>query len=308
MSHMHEMDLQAVDLNLLKLLDALLKERSVTQAGVRLGLTQPAASRALGRLRRLLADRIVVRTPKGLEFTPRAAALAQPVARLLAEAAAIVAPAAFNPATARGRISIASLDHMALTMLPSVNASVERYAPGLDLDVPPSRSDNVELVANGTAGIALGMFGDDALPAGFYRRRLYDETLVGIVRHAHPVLSTGLTLERFAGLSHVLVTIVGRGGATVDAALARQGLRRRIAMRLPHFLVAPAVVARSDMIAMLPRRLAQYAAQSTPVALVELPVDVPPFTLSMIWHERTHDDPAHAWVRQQIVDLARDLE
>ncbi|UTP25862.1 LysR family transcriptional regulator [Burkholderia sp. FXe9] len=129
MSSMHEVDLRAVDLNLLKLLDALLKERSVTRAGVRLGLTQPAASRALGRLRTLLDDRVVVRTPKGLEFTPRAASLALRVSRVLAEAASIVAPAEFDPATARGEFSIASLDHMALTLIPDVNARLEQRAP-----------------------------------------------------------------------------------------------------------------------------------------------------------------------------------
>lgn len=305
MSSMHELDLRSVDLNLLKLLDALLKERSVTRAGMRLGLTQPAASRALGRLRTLLDDRVVVRTPKGLEFTPRAASLALRVSRVLAEAASIVAPERFDPATARGQFSIASLDHMALTLIPDVNARLEQRAPGLNLEVPPSRGNNVELVADGTAGIALGAFDDDALPAGFYRRKLYDDSLACIVRTGHPILSARLTPRRFAALSHVLVTIGGRGGSLIDAALERHGLRRRIAMRLPHFLVAPMVVAKSDMALVLPRRLAQHVALSMPVTLVELPVEVPPFALSMIWHERTHDDPAHAWLRAQIADIAQ---
>ncbi|WP_244113948.1 LysR family transcriptional regulator [Burkholderia cenocepacia] len=307
MSNMHEADLRSVDLNLLKLLDALLKERSVTRAGMRLGLTQPAASRALGRLRTLLHDRVVVRTPKGLEFTPRAASLAQRVSRVLTEAAGIVAPAVFDPATARGLFSIASLDHMALTLIPDVNARLERSAPGLDLDVPPSRSNNVELVTDGTAGIALGVFDDDTLPAGIYRRKLYDDNLVCIVRNGHPALSARLTPKRFAALSHVLVTIGGRGGELVDAALARQGLPRRIAMRLPHFLVAPMVVAKSDMTLVLPQRLARHVALSMPVTLVKLPVEVPSFSPSMIWHERTHDDPAHGWLRQQIVEVAREM-
>ncbi|WGY71701.1 LysR family transcriptional regulator [Burkholderia cepacia] len=304
---MHQVDLRAVDLNLLKLLDALLQERSVTRAGMRLGLTQPAASRALGRLRALLDDRVVVRTPKGLEFTPRAASLALRVSRVLTDAAGIVAPAVFDPATARGQFSIASLDHMALTLIPDVNARLEQRAPGMDLNVPPSRGNNVELVTDGTAGVALGVFDDDTLPAGIYRRKLYDDDLVCIVRNGHPALSARLTAKRFAALSHVLVTIGGRGGELVDAALARQGLHRRIAMRLPHFLVAPMVVAKSDMTLVLPRRLARHVALSMPVTLVKLPVDVPSFALSMIWHERTHDDPAHAWLRQQIADVAREM-
>ncbi|KVK98716.1 LysR family transcriptional regulator [Burkholderia cepacia] len=305
---MHEVDLRAVDLNLLKLLDALLKERSVTRAGVRLGLTQPAASRALGRLRTLLDDRVVVRTPKGLEFTPRAASLALRVSHVLAEAASIVAPAEFDPANARGEFSIASLDHMALTLIPDVNARLEQRAPGMDLAVPPSRGNNVDRVADGTAGIALGAFDDDTLPAGIYRRKLYDDSLVCIVRNGHPALSSRLTPKRFAALSHVLVTIGGRGGEQVDAALARQGLHRRIAMRLPHFLVAPMVVAKSDMTVVLPRRLAQHVAQSMPVTLAELPVEVAPFALTMIWHERTHDDPAYGWLRRQIAEIAQEME
>lgn len=308
MSNMHETDLASVDLNLLKMFDALIKERSVTRAGLRLGLTQPAASRALGRLRSLLDDRIVVRTPKGLEFTPRASTLALPVARLLAEVASIVAPARFDPASAQGKFSIASIDHMALMMIPSIAARLERDAPCLDLEIPSPRGDNVELVACGDASIALGVFRDDALSAGFYRRRLYDEDLVCIVRREHPVLSQGLTLERFVALSHVLVTINGRGEAMVDAALAQQGLRRRIAMRLPHFLVAPAIVAESDMVLALPRRLACRVALSAPVVLAELPVQVAPFSVSMIWHERTHEDPAHHWLRQQIADIAQNME
>jgi DNA-binding transcriptional LysR family regulator len=304
---MHEVDLRAVDLNLLKLLDALLKERSVTRAGMRLGLTQPAASRALSRLRALLDDRVVVRTPKGLEFTPRAAALGARVSRVLSEAASIVAPAVFDPATARGRFSIACLDHMALTLIPDVNARLERYAPGLDLDVPPSRGNNVELVTNGTAGVALGVFDDDTLPAGIYRRKLHDDHLVCLLRNGHPALSARLTPKRFAALSHVLVTIDGRGGERVDAALAQHGLHRRIAMRLPHFLVAPMVVAKSDMALVLPYRLARHVALAMPVTLVKLPVEAPHFVQSMIWHERTHDDPAHGWLRQQIAEAARPI-
>ncbi|WP_235212724.1 LysR family transcriptional regulator [Burkholderia paludis] len=308
MSSMHEVDLRTVDLNLLKLLDALLTERSVTRAGVRLGLTQPAASRALGRLRTLLDDRVVVRTPKGLEFTPRAASLALRVSRVLAEAASIVAPAIFDPAGARGQFSIASLDHLALTLIPDVNARLSRRAPGMDLEVPPSRGNNAALVTDGTAGIALGAFDDDTLPAGIYRRKLYDDSLACIVRNGHPALSARLTPKRFAALSHVLVTIGGRGGERVDAALARQGLQRRIAMRLPHFLAAPMVVAKSDMTLVLPQRLARHVALSMPVALVKLPVEVPSFTVSMIWHERTHDDPAHRWLRQQVVEVAQEME
>ncbi|WP_034851913.1 LysR family transcriptional regulator [Inquilinus limosus] len=300
---MREVDLAGVDLNLLKLLDALLQERSVTRAGLRLGLSQPAASRALGRLRRLLADRIVVRTPKGLELTPRAAALAEPVARLLESARAIVAPTDFDPATARGRVTIAGVDYTTLLVMPALVSRLSRLAPGLDIEIPPPAGDHVGLIAADAADLALGVY--DALPAGFFRRALYEEDLVCAVRRGHPVIAAGLTLERFAALSHLLVIVTGRGEAPVDVALARRGLTRRVAMRLPHFIAAPMLVAESDMILSLPRRLARRIAATAPIEILELPLEIGPLTVSMIWHERRQDDPAHAWLRRQLAEAAR---
>jgi len=299
---MHPTNLGVVDLNLLKLLDALLKERSVTQAGHRLGLSQPAASRGLGRLRRLLHDPLMVRTPKGLEPTPRALALEASLARFLTEASNIVNPARFDPAQAQGRLTLASIDHMTLMVLPHLVARLEHLAPGLDVEVRSGFGDNIDLVARADAGLAIGVFKDDDLPAGFFRRPLYDEDLVCLVRQGHPVLQQTWDAQRFAALSHVLVSITGRGEAMIDTALARQGLKRRVAVRLPYFLAAPMLVAESDKVLSLPRRLAQHMAQRLPLTLLELPVPAEPFTLSMIWHERTHSDPAHGWLRQQVVE------
>ncbi|MBW8727979.1 MAG: LysR family transcriptional regulator [Inquilinus limosus] len=303
---MREVDLTRVDLNLLKLLDALLRDRSVTRAGQRLGLSQPAASRALGRLRRLLADRLVVRTSQGLEPTPRAVALAEPVARLLEGARAIVAPAAFDPATARGKIVIGSVDYMTLLVMPPLVSRLSRLAPGLDLEIPALVGNHVELIARDAADLALGIYDD--LPAGFFRRLLYDEDLVCVVRQGHPVAEGHLTLERFVALSHLALVVTGRGEAPVDIALARLGLSRRVAMRLPHFLVAPMLVAGSDMVLSLPRRLARVAATMVPLAVLELPLQLDPFPMSMIWHERRQDDPAHAWLRRQVVEAVRESD
>jgi len=303
---MREVDLRSVDLNLLKFLGVLLKERSVTRAGARLGLSQPAASRALGRLRTLLEDRVVVRTPKGLEPTPRSLALAPIVARLLEDVRNIVAPAEFDPATARRHFTIASIDHMALMMMPGLVARLEQAAPDVTLEIPTPRGNNVEAVARGEADVALGVFADDRLSAGFYRRKLYDEDLVCLVRRGHPILSVELTPERFAALSHVLVTITGQGEALVDTALARLGMRRKVAVRLPHFLVAPMIVAASHLVLTLPRRLAARMTSAAPLELMALPLDMDAVSPSMIWHERTHDDPAHAWLRRQIMEVAQE--
>lgn len=298
---MRQVDLSAVDLNLLKLFDALVRERSVTQAGLRLGLSQPAASRALGRLRRMLGDRLLVRGKAGLELTPRGELLAGPVARLLDDARGIVAPAVFDPATATGRITIAAHDHLGLLVLAGLAARFERHAPALGLQIAQPAGDNVRLVEQGGADLALGMF--DSVPGSLHRRGLYTDFYVCMVRSGHPAIAGGLDLERYVALRHVAVTISGLGESPVDAALSALGLRRHVALRVPHFIAAAMLVAESDMILTLPGRLARRLAHTLPVTLAEVPLQVAPLAPAMIWHERVHGDPAHAWVRRQLVDV-----
>jgi DNA-binding transcriptional LysR family regulator len=298
---MHQVDLSAVDLNLLKLFEALVRERSVTQAGLRLGLSQPAASRALGRLRTMLGDRLVVRGKLGLELTPRGETLAGPVARLLEDARGIVAPAVFDPASARGHITIAAHDHLSLVVLADLAGRFARHAPALSLHIAQPAGDNVRLVEQGRADLALGIF--DALPGSLYRRGLYTDSLVCVARVGHPGVAEGLSLERYTALRHVAVSISGVGESAVDVALSALGLTRHVALRVPHFLAGAMLVADSDMILTLPRRLARRLAERLPLALLDLPLEVASLSPAMIWHARVNGDPAHAWVRQQIVDV-----
>lgn len=302
---MQKVDLSGVDLNLLKLFDALLKEGGVTRAGERLGLSQPAASRGLGRLRRLLNDKLLVRTANGWELTPRAIALSGSVTKLLDDARAIVAPSEFHPSTASGRFTIATADHLALLLMPALVSKLASLAPGIDLVMPSPAGDNVGLIAQGGADLAIGSF--QGLPARFYCRPLYDEDFVCVVRKSHPVVAEQLTLEKFVSLSHLSVIITGQGRSAVDDALSQHGLTRRIAIRTPHFLVAPMIVAESDLILSIPRRLAHRIARSVPIEILELPIKIQPFTPSIIWHERQHYDPANVWLRNQIVEIAREL-
>ncbi|MDI5983815.1 LysR family transcriptional regulator [Halomonas sp. M4R5S39] len=302
---MQKVDLSGVDLNLLKLFDALLKEGGVTRAGERLGLSQPAASRGLGRLRRLLNDKLLVRTANGWELTPRAIALSGSVTKLLDDARAIVAPSEFHPSTASGRFTIATADHLALLLMPALVSKLASLAPGIDLVMPSPAGDNVDLIAQGGADLAIGSF--QGLPARFYCRPLYDEDFVCVVRKSHPAVAEQLTLENFVSLSHLSVIITGQGRSAVDDALSQHGLTRRIAVRTPHFLVAPMIVAESDLILSIPRRLAHRIARSVPIEILELPIKIQPFTPSIIWHERQHYDPANVWLRNQIVEIAREL-
>lgn len=298
---MYQVDLTALDLNLLKLLDALVRERSVTRAGLRLGLSQPATSRALGRLRTMLGDRLVVRGRLGLELTPRGEALAGPVSRLLDDARGIVAPAVFDPASATGRITIAAHDHLSLVVLAGLVERFERQAPSLSLHIAPPVGDNVALIEHGAADLALGMF--ESAPGSLHRRTLYTDRLVCVVRAGHPAATGGLDLERYAALRHVTVTISGVGESTVDSALAALERTRHVALRVPHFLAGAMLVADSDMILTLPGRLARRLAAQLPLAIMDLPLQVGPLSPAMIWHGRVHGDPAHVWVRQQLVDV-----
>lgn len=299
------MDISNIDLNLLKLFDALLREGSVTRAGQRIGLSQPAASRGLGRLRRLLNDQLLIRTTKGWELTPRAISLSTPVAKLLDDARAIVAPLVFNPSTASGRFTIATGDHMALMLLPVLISKLATLAPGIELIIPTSSGDNVDLLTQGGPDLAIGVFHN--LPARLYQRVLYEEDLVCVVRSNHPHISDKLTLKKFISLSHLAVIITGNGGSSIDDALAKKSLARKITMQIPHFLVAPMIVSESDLILSIPRKLAYKMSLSVPIKILELPLEIASFTPSMIWHERQHNNPSHIWLRNLIMDISSKL-
>jgi DNA-binding transcriptional LysR family regulator len=302
---MREVNFNHIDLNLLKLFDALIKERSVTRAGQKLGLSQPAASRGLGRLRRMLGDKLVIPTARGLELTPRAASLSEPVAKLLEEAKQIVAPSTFSPNEASGRVSIATTDHMTFLLMPKLLSKLAKTAPNLDLEIAAPSGDNVKLVVQGDVDLAIGVY--DKLPDRFHKRPLYNEDFVCLVRRDHPVLAKHWDLERFIALSHISVIITGHGKNAVDEALEQLNLSRRIAVRLPHFLAAPMLVAESDMILSLPRRLAHRIAMAMPVEILELPIEIEGFSPSIIWNERRHDDPAHIWLRNLIIEISSEV-
>lgn len=299
---MREVDLSAVDLNLLALLEGLYAADSVTRAGAVLGLSQPAASRALGRLRQTFGDPLFVRSGGSLVATPRARRLQEPLRRALGELRGMLAPEAFDPATATGSLRLVVPDLEAATLAPLLLARFAEHAPGLDLAFVPRRGDSLGMLAADEADIAIGVF--DRAPAGFRRQRLYRDTMVCVVRSGHPVLKRGLSLARFVALRHALVTITGEGGGAVDAALAARGLRRRIVLRIPSFIAAPLVVAKSELIVTLPRRAAERLAALAPVALVEPPLPIPAFNLSQLWHERQHADPRHRWLRATVAELA----
>lgn len=299
---MHETNLRGLDLNLLVLLEHLIAHRNVTRAAQAANLSQPAMSRALARLRAMLDDPILVRGADGLVPTPRATALLPALRRTLAQVRDLLAPETFDPAAWRARVTVSATDHQTIILLPEVIARLAREAPGLDLDVVPLRARELDEMREGRVHLSFGV-AEMALPPGLCSRPLYRDRFVTVLRRGHP--ATGpWTAQSFAALDHVLVTVLGEGRGFLDGQLARLGLERRLALRLPHFYAAMEVVARSDRVVTLPASLASRFAPGLGLEVREPPVAITSFTPTLLWPEAFDADPAMRWLRGLVYEEA----
>ncbi|MGK4007960.1 LysR family transcriptional regulator [Sorangium sp. So ce1036] len=302
---MHPLHLASIDLNLLVVFDALLAEGSVTRAAARVGLSQSAMSHALGRLRALIDDPILVRTARGMIPTPRAQELIGPIRAALAQIETTVArPARFDAATARRSFALATVDYVELILLPRLVQKLFSDAPNVDLIARPYDSEMFGSMETGKIDLAIGLF--PSVPAGFYRQRLLEETYLCVVRRDHPVVRSKLTLRAYASLPHALISPRGEGGGRVDEVLAEHGLTRRVALQIPHFLVAPLIVAQTDLVLTVPARIARAFAEMEALRIMKPPVELGGFSLDQVWHERQAKDPAHAWLRGLFAEIARE--
>lgn len=301
---MREVDLPRIDLNLLVALEALLDERNVTRAAQRLGMSQPAASRALGRLRALLSDPVLVDGPGGYVLSARAEEMRPALRRILGGIGEMLEASPFDPATATGRVRLLMPDLQAAALAPHLLARLARESPSLDLDIAAPGADGIEALEHGAADAMVALI-DDA-PAGIRRRGLYDEELVTLMRADHPAAGS-LTLDRFLALEHIVVSVTGVGPAPVDEALARIGRARRVKLRVPNFFAAVEIAARSDLIMTLPSSLARAAANMRRLVSLPPPLNLGIFTMSLAWHARQQDAPRHIWLRRAIVAAATDM-
>jgi DNA-binding transcriptional LysR family regulator len=309
MSGMHELHLRSLDLNLILALDALLEERSVTRAAHRVGITQSAMSHALARLRVVTGDALLVRTASGMVPTARAEELGPPIRRALeGVATALRPPRAFDPKTAEQRIRIGTGDYGEIVLLPRVVQRLAKEAPRTDLRGVFQGDDPAGMLRSGDVDLLLSpVFASDSWP-GTYARKLFDERFVCVVRRGHPLAGKKLTLARYVAASHALISPRGKEGSMTDDALARLGLSRRVAVTVPHFLVAPHIVAQSDLVLTLPARVASMLAAPLGLEVLKPPPELrlEGFTMSAVWHERTHADPAQRWMREVFADVAKD--
>jgi DNA-binding transcriptional LysR family regulator len=299
---MHHVNWRAFDLNLLVVFDGLMQERSVTRAGRKLGMSQPALSHALNRLRDLLKDQLFIRTPQGMVPTPRAEQLALPLRQALADMQRALEPEAFVPAEASRRFSIAVNNYAAIVLAAPLVAAVFAAAPLLQLDLRPSGTlDIFELLDHGDLDFAIGMF--DEVGERFATARLLEDEFVAVMRRTHPASRRPLSPAAFGALRHAAISSSGDDTGFIDRSLAAHGTKRRIELRLP-YLSAGSVLARSDFVATLSRRVAGALVRGAALELRELPFKSPAVQTSLLWHRRFDGHPAHRWLRDLIVSVS----
>lgn len=299
-------DIRSLDLNLLRALDALLDERSVTRAAQRLSLTQPAVSGMLTRLRESFDDPLFVRTQRGIAPTLRALALAGPIKQILGEIEALLQPAAFDPAKAAMTVTIAATDYASQVVVTPFLAALRRQAPNICVAIVPVQ--NAALHANLERGdIHLALLTPESTPPDLHARHLFDERYVCVMRASHPAASAKrLSLKRFCTLDHALVSYTGGSFQGVaDEALAKLGRERRVTLSVTSFLVLPKILRDSDLMAVVPARL---VAGIRGLAVFDPPFNIPGFTKTVAWHERTHRDPGHRWIRNLLFEICQSLE
>jgi DNA-binding transcriptional LysR family regulator len=297
------MDIRAVDLNLLKAFDALVSERAVTRAAARIGLSQPAMSHALARLRSLFADDLFVRTPTSMEPTARAREIAPLVAAAIEHIeAALNLGIGFDPAKSAGIFTAGMAEYAEVALVGRLAASFAREAARATLRLTPTTgAEAAEQLDRGAIDVAVSHLG--ALPAHIESVVLLRDPFVVVARKGHPAAAQPLSLEAYAAQDHVLVSPRGATSGALDRILVDFGLKRRLALLVATYLAVPAALAGSDLIATVPRRTARQIAAIAEIAIMPLPIDFA-MTVSMAWHRRAASEPAQTWFRSLLIEAA----
>jgi DNA-binding transcriptional LysR family regulator len=303
--YMSAMNWGAFDLNLLIVFDAVMQDRSVTRAGSRIGLSQPAMSHALNRLRHMLKDELFIRTPQGMVPTPRAEMLALPLRNALAEMQHALEPAVFDPAASDRCFALALNNYAAVVLAPPLVAAVSAAAPAVYLDLRPSGTlDVVDRLDRGDLDLVLG---STEIPGErFTAELLLEDPFVMVMRRGHPASRSKLNAAKFAALSHLEISSSREDTSFIDSWLGKQGLARRIALRAP-FLSAASIIAQSDLVASLSRRIAREFVRNHPLEIRDAPYDSRQVRTTMLWHRRGDHHPAHRWLRKIIGSMSKSL-
>ena len=298
---MNAMHTDQFDLNLLAVFDAIYQEGSVTKAAQKLGLTQSAMSHSLNRLRAYFDDPLFVKIGQRMEPTSRATSMHAAVADVVSTVRnQILASSRFEPAKAKRVFTLNMTDMGELVFLPALLARLKKLAPGCSLRTIQVPIEQIEgLLASGEVDLALGSI--RAAPDGLYQQRLFLSSFVTIASARNKDLGPELSRAQFEAMKHVVVSLTGRTSESYDKVLEEQGVVRKIAVVTPHFLMVPLLIDRHpDLLATVPRELAEVFIELGAVRMFESPVPVPPFQLSQYWHARFHNDLAIIWLRELV--------
>jgi DNA-binding transcriptional LysR family regulator len=297
-----------MDLNLLAYFDALISEGQVSRAAERVNLSQPAMSLALKRLRELFDDPLLVRTPNGMVPTSRARALIGPVREILRRSEDLLRPrGSFVPGEASASLVLMSTDYVSLLLMPPLTRQIEKIAPHVQINAKAVDPEQLKyLFESGQVDLGVGYCVN---PPGELRiRHAFEENLVCIARAEHPAIQGRLSLEQFTQNPQVQIRPGDmRYVVLLERALSLHGVEARIGAVVHDFIVAPEIVASTDLIAVVPQRMARRYGQALGLQILPLPVEVPPLSFSMIWHERTHREPLYQWLRELVLQICATL-
>jgi len=301
------MDIRAVDLNLLKAFDALMQERAVTRAAGRIGLSQPAMSHALSRLRGLFADDLFVRSQTGMEPTAHAREIAPLVSSAIESIeAALNLGVGFDPAKSTATFTAGMAEHAEVALVGRLTAAFAERAPGATLRLLPLNGVPIaERLERGALDVVVAHL--RAPPATIESQILLRDPFVVVMRKHHPLAAQTLSIETYAAQRHILVSPRGETSGAIDRILVDFGLRRRIALLVATYLAVPAALAASDLIGTVPRRAAAQIATGAAIEILPLPIDFAA-TVSMAWHRRAAGDPAQSWFRSLLTVAATDAD
>lgn len=302
-------ELRNFDLNLLVAFKYLMEERSVSRAAQKMFISQSAMSHVLQRLRQQLDDPVLVKTPQGMRPTQRALALAQPIGAILSEVEQVIwTPKEFSPASTQRRFTIATNDYVEFCLLPPLMESVSRQAPNVEIHLVQTPGSLRAAADSAEIDLVIGF--DVILESMPYlhRERLITDSIVSLVRQDHPEFTgDDISLDQFVCAKHMLMSRREAGTGLIDDWLEQRGLARKVSLVVPNFLSAPWIVANTDLVFSLPSRIAEHFVRLAPLKILPIPIDFPTYDLLMVWHSLRDKEPAHAWLRQEILDICRNI-
>lgn len=303
------MNIREIDLNLLVILRELILERNTVRVGNKVGLSQPAVSHALNRLRELFNDQLMVRASRGLVPTKKALELEGPINNFLKDVESLLSIGEkFVPLTSKVTFRIATTDYMEQLLLPGILAIVEKEAPNCTIITRPTHGSLPKMeLEEGTIDLAIaGFYGD--LPENFYKQTILQDEFVCVARKGHEIFKGPLTVKKFANAQHILISMSGDMTSRVQTKLKKHGLEQKLTAGVSSFNSSGWILPATDLVLTCPRKLAVSFKKYMPIEIKELPFELEKIAIVQVWHGRNHQDDAHAWLRDVVKRVCKELK